>query len=66
MACPFGQIIVGPRGKAEKCDLCLGEPTCVEFCPSGALTYREMEKTRGEKGIYLAQKLKESFPGLQS
>jgi anaerobic carbon-monoxide dehydrogenase iron sulfur subunit len=24
-----------------KCDLCDGQPTCVRFCPTGALTYVE-------------------------
>jgi len=63
MACPFGQIIVGPHGKAEKCDLCQGEPICVEFCPSGALSYKEREEVRREKGISVGQKLKESLSG---
>jgi Fe-S-cluster-containing dehydrogenase component len=26
-----------------KCDLCGGEPQCVKFCPTGALTYRAKE-----------------------
>lgn len=41
-ACPYnkeGKIIFfnGVRGIFVKCDLCHGEPQCVEVCPSGAL-----------------------------
>lgn len=31
-ACPFGAIQIGPQGEILKCDLCGGEPTCVQFC----------------------------------
>jgi Fe-S-cluster-containing hydrogenase component 2 len=30
---PANQVVL-------KCDLCGGDPQCVEFCPTGALTYR--------------------------
>jgi len=66
LACPAGQIILGPKGKAEKCDLCAGDPICVRFCPSGALTYAEPDKNRQQRNIRLAQRLRESmigFPG---
>lgn len=39
-ACPIGGIGINPiRGQIVKCDLCGGEPTCVEFCSVGALQY---------------------------
>ena len=31
-ACPYGAINVAPGGEVLKCDLCGGEPACVEFC----------------------------------
>ena len=37
-ACPYGMIIMGRNDKkAFKCDLCGGEPRCVELCPSNSL-----------------------------
>jgi Fe-S-cluster-containing hydrogenase component 2 len=37
-ACPHGGIeIHSDTGKAIACDLCEGEPKCVEFCPEEAL-----------------------------
>ncbi len=31
-ACPFGVMYVAPDGELLKCDLCGGEPACVEAC----------------------------------
>jgi Fe-S-cluster-containing hydrogenase component 2 len=37
-ACPHGGITLHPdTGLAVACDLCEGEPKCVEFCPEEAL-----------------------------
>jgi len=37
-ACPHGGITIhSDTGKAVTCDLCEGEPKCVEFCPEEAL-----------------------------
>jgi len=37
-ACPYGGIMLDPdKGVAIACDLCDGEPKCVEFCPEEAL-----------------------------
>ena len=48
-ACPHGGITLHPdKGIAMACDLCDGEPKCVEFCPEEALdtvsTDEEAEK----------------------
>src|SRR3990172_12466032 len=32
-ACPFGAIQIGPGGEVLKCDLCGGDPVCVQHCP---------------------------------
>jgi Fe-S-cluster-containing hydrogenase component 2 len=31
-ACPFDAVFQGPDGEVLKCDLCGGEPSCVEYC----------------------------------
>ena len=36
-ACPDGMITMDDQGKADKCDLCDGDPLCVRYCVSGAL-----------------------------
>lgn len=36
-ACPDGMIQLDLQGKADKCDLCEGDPLCVRYCVSGAL-----------------------------
>ena len=39
-ACPFEAIwIDDKRGVAIKCDLCGGDPVCVDYCAPGALTF---------------------------
>jgi carbon-monoxide dehydrogenase iron sulfur subunit len=48
-ACPHGGITLHPdKGIAMACDLCDGEPKCIEFCPEEALdtvsTDEEAEK----------------------
>lgn len=43
--CPFGAPSVDPRtGKAEKCDLCGGDPVCVKVCSQQALTFIDAEE----------------------
>lgn len=37
-ACPYGGMMLDPdKGVVIACDLCNGEPKCVEFCPEEAL-----------------------------
>lgn len=44
-ACPFGAPAVRPdTRKVIKCDLCNGEPKCVEFCVTGALQFKPVSK----------------------
>ena len=31
-ACPFGAAQIGPQGEVLKCDLCGGNPSCVQVC----------------------------------
>jgi carbon-monoxide dehydrogenase iron sulfur subunit len=37
-ACPFGAITIH-SSHAKVCDLCDGEPKCVDNCPKGALSF---------------------------
>ena len=40
ISCPFGTInYVAETGKVQKCDLCGGNPACVEACPTEAITF---------------------------
>ena len=37
-ACPYGAIVVHPdKMTVMMCDLCEGQPQCVEWCPEEAL-----------------------------
>ena len=36
-ACQYGGIFLHPVQKVVSCDLCKGEPKCIEFCPEEAL-----------------------------
>ena len=51
VVCPFGAISISHEGKAMlKCDMCIkrteagGLPACVTACPSGALTYQDIDE----------------------
>ncbi|WP_272701446.1 4Fe-4S dicluster domain-containing protein [Desulfovibrio sp. Fe33] len=42
-ACQFGMIKVNPHTDiARKCDLCGGDPQCVAWCPTKAITFHEL------------------------
>lgn len=44
-ACPYSQISFNPEKEvAFKCDLCGGDPQCAKFCPSGAITYSDIDE----------------------
>jgi Fe-S-cluster-containing dehydrogenase component len=41
--CPWDMIRVNPETKkAVKCDLCGGDPQCAEWCPTDAITIKEV------------------------
>lgn len=62
IACPFGNAVYDSDGNSIlKCDLCSGDPECVKFCPSEALTFLEGTiAVRARKKAYAA-KFKEAF-----
>jgi len=43
-ACPFGAIKVDAEDQVFKCDLCRGNPVCVESCTRAALEYTEASR----------------------
>lgn len=61
LACPFGNIEVGALGYAEKCDLCGGDPLCVQFCPRGALRFGETVDIEAEKRDKWAKALADTY-----
>ena len=43
LACPFGNIhFDNEKLVSRKCDLCDGDPKCVQHCIAGALSYEDM------------------------
>jgi carbon-monoxide dehydrogenase iron sulfur subunit len=62
-ACPFGAIAVDRSlGYAFNCNLCEGEPMCVQFCPREAIQYLDGE----EVGIRMRRSSLEKFVALAS
>lgn len=59
IACPFGATIYDPISDIiSKCDLCGGDPKCVQYCPSGAISYQEPMKANVARRRNYAEKLK--------
>lgn len=71
LACPFGGMKYDVRRKKiAKCELCNGEPTCVKFCETEALTFEDAGKIDLKKqrellsrGYELQKEHKESISG---
>lgn len=62
LACPFGAIDVYlDLGHSFKCDLCGGNPACVEACEEGALTFVEEAVENRDKANTIANVLKKTL-----
>ena len=59
-ACPFGAVNI-VDGIAHKCDLCDGDPTCVKFCETKAISYGDFEELAQRKRAQTAIRYKESY-----
>ena len=47
LVCPLGAISLHPTQRAMvKCDLCEGDPECVKWCTTNAISYVDMEESR--------------------
>ncbi|ADL13025.1 4Fe-4S dicluster domain-containing protein [Acetohalobium arabaticum] len=60
MVCPIGIISTAETETSahnSKCDLCGGEPECVEFCPTGALEYGRPDEVLLDRKKKLAKRL---------
>ncbi|MBI5967978.1 MAG: 4Fe-4S dicluster domain-containing protein [Deltaproteobacteria bacterium] len=45
-ACPYGIMVYDPeKKKALKCDLCGGDPACVQYCPSKVLVLADHQRS---------------------
>lgn len=61
-ACPLGNITYNSKEKKLiKCNLCNGEPKCAEFCPSGAIQYKEGTPSNMNKKRIIAERFKDLF-----
>ncbi|MDI6762325.1 MAG: 4Fe-4S dicluster domain-containing protein [Thermodesulfobacteriota bacterium] len=58
--CPFGALTLTSEKKLIKCTLCQGDPYCVKYCETGALSYEKVEKTEVEKRYQFAKKMADS------
>lgn len=56
-ACPFGMIRVNAEGEVFKCDLCQGDPVCVQSCTRRALTYVEPEDAYVDRAVASASRV---------
>jgi len=57
-ACPYGGIAVHPdKNSVLVCDLCDGEPKCVEFCPEEALELVTEDEAASKKLVAALEKL---------
>lgn len=56
VVCPFGSIAIrGDDKVASKCDLCGGDPECVKFCFTGAISYVDSDTHLLKKRAQLAK-----------
>ena len=57
-ACPYGGMMLHPeKGVVMACDLCNGEPKCVEYCPEEALELISDDKYFNEALLSTIEKL---------
>jgi Fe-S-cluster-containing hydrogenase component 2 len=64
-ACPHGGFVMNPeKNVVDVCDLCDGEPKCVEFCPEEALEILYDDKTADKALIQAIESLPEELERL--
>ena len=60
LACPFGAIAYLEEGYVQKCELCDGQPECVTFCPTEALSFEEGAESALQKKRAYARRILET------
>lgn len=58
--CPFGAMGIDGKNRVFKCDLCGGDPLCVDFCETKALQWVNVSTWPMKK----KREVLEKFPGL--
>ncbi len=67
MACPVGGISIDPVSNvAFKCELCGGDPECVKYCDSGALSYVSLDRLDSSIKRNKSENISELFKLMQS
>ncbi len=67
MACPVGGISIDPVSNvAVKCELCEGDPECVKYCDSEALSYVSLDRLDSSMKRNKSQNISELFRLMQS
>ena len=65
MACPFGAAVYDSVTETIlKCDLCDGDPACVQFCPNQALEFVEDSIATRSRMKVFASKFKNASEGV--
>lgn len=62
MVCPIGVISMADQEEARsntKCDLCGGEPECVQYCPEGALEFGRPDEVLLKRKKKVAKSLRD-------
>ena len=63
-ACPFGSMVfASDLGIAYKCELCDGEPQCVNVCEPKALEYAEPHRLQRKRAEHAAARLGSGLAG---
>ena len=60
--CPYsGPVYSAPEKRVVLCDHCGGEPTCVVVCPTGALSYRDVNGNEMTLRLQAMNEIRESL-----
>jgi len=66
-ACPYGGLIMDPyKNVVAVCDLCDGEPKCIDFCPEEALEIASDDETADKTWISAIENLPRELEKLSS
>jgi len=66
-ACPYGGLVMDPdKNVVAVCDLCGGEPRCIDLCPEEALEIVSDDETADERWISAIEKLPRELERLNS